>query len=140
MRIIYKKITKKDILEINELLSKYVSPFKLKTGFNKVFKKFNLQKNNISIVASLNKKIIGYATIHFNMTIRGGVRAYIEDVVVEKKFRKKGIGKNLIKFLLKFAKKKNCYKIVLDSKIKNIKFYKTCGFKLNSFTMRKIIK
>ena len=68
------------------------------------------------------------------------MRAYIEDVVVEKKYRKKGIGKFLLNVLLKYAKKKSCYKIVLESKKKNINFYRSCGYKLNAFSMRKLIK
>ena len=128
------------MITVNSMLSKYISNFKLRDNYNKVYKKFILQKNNISIVACLKKKAIGYASINFNISIRGGVRAYIEDVVVEKEYRKKGIGKSLINILFKYAKKKSCYKIVLESKKKNINFYRSCGYKLNSFTMRKIIK
>jgi glucosamine-phosphate N-acetyltransferase len=140
MKIVYKKINKENMITVNSMLSKYISNFKLRDNYNKVYKKFILQKNNISIVACLKKKAIGYASINFNISIRGGVRAYIEDVVVEKEYRKKGIGKSLINILFKYAKKKSCYKIVLESKKKNIDFYRSCGYKLNSFTMRKIIK
>jgi ribosomal protein S18 acetylase RimI-like enzyme len=136
----YKKIDKENIITVNSMLSKYISNFKLKDNYNKFYTKFVLQKNNISIIACLKKKAVGYASINFNTSIRGGIRAYIEDVVVEKKYRKKGIGKSLLNILLKYAKKKNCYKIVLESKKKNINFYKSCGYKLNSFTMRKLIK
>lgn len=140
MKIVYKKMNIENIIPVNSMLSKYVSPFVLKRNFKSVYKKFTMQKNNISIIACLKKKAIGYASINFNISIRGGVRAYIEDVVVEKEYRKKGIGKSLINILFKYAKKKSCYKIVLESKKKNINFYRSCGYKLNSFTMRKIIK
>ena len=140
MKIVYKKLNIENMITVNSMLSKYISNFKLRDNYNKVYKKFILQKNNISIVACLKKKAIGYASINFNISIRGGVRAYIEDVVVEKEYRKKGIGKSLINILFKYAKKKSCYKIVLESKKKNINFYRSCGYKLNSFTMRKIIK
>lgn len=140
MKIVYKKMNIENIIPVNSMLSKYVSPFVLKRNFKSVYKKFTMQKNNISIIACLKKKAIGYASINFNISIRGGVRAYIEDVVVEKEYRKKGIGKSLINILFKYAKKKSCYKIVLESKKKNINFYRSCGYKLNLFTMRKIIK
>ena len=88
-------------------------------------------------MACLNKKAIGYASINFNISIRGGIRAYIEDVVVEKKFRKKGIGKSLVNILLKYAQKKKCYKVVLECSKENINFYRSLGFKLGKFTMKK---
>ena len=140
MKIVYKKIDKENIITVNSLLSKYISNFRLKNNYNKIYKKIISQKNNISIIACLKKKAIGYASINFNISIRGGMRAYIEDVVVEKKYRKKGIGKFLLNVLLKYAKKKSCYKIVLESKKKNINFYRSCGYKLNAFSMRKLIK
>jgi ribosomal protein S18 acetylase RimI-like enzyme len=140
MKIVYKKMNQENMMTVNSMLSKYISNFKLRDNCNKVYKKFISQKNNISIIACLKKKAVGYASINFNISIRGGIRAYIEDVVVEKEYRKKGIGKSLINILLKYAKKKGCYKIVLESKKKNINFYKSCGYKLNSFTMRKLIK
>ena len=99
-----------------------------------------LHAKNISIIACSKKKAIGYASINFNISIRGGVRGYINDVVVEKEYRKKGIGKSLINILLKYAKKKKCFKIILESKKKDFNFYRSCGYKLNSFTMRKLIK
>lgn len=133
-------MNQENMMTVNSMLSKYISNFKLRDNCNKVYKKFISQKNNISIIACLKKKAVGYASINFNISIRGGIRAYIEDVVVEKEYRKKGIGKSLINILLKYAKKKGCYKIVLESKKKNINFYKSCGYKLNSFTMRKLIK
>lgn len=125
------------MIAVNSMLSKYISPFSLKSNYKKVYKKLISQKNNIAVVACLNKKAIGYASINFNISVRGGIRAYIEDVVVEKKFRKKGIGKSLINFLLKYAQKKKCYKVILEYSKKNINFYRSLGFKLSKFTMKK---
>jgi len=118
MKIVYKKINKENVITVNSMLSKYISSFKLKKDFNSIYKKLILQKNNISIIACSKKKAIGYASINFNISIRGGVRGYINDVVVEKEYRKKGIGKSLINILLKYAKKKKCFKIILESKKK----------------------
>jgi len=140
MKIIYKKINRKNLIAARSVLNKYFSSFKLNRNLIPTYKKFILQKNNISIIACLKKKVIGYASINFNMSIRGGIRAYIEDVVIEKRYRKKGVGKSLLNVLLKYAKKKNCYKIVLECKKKNINFYRSCGYKLNAVTMRKILK
>jgi glucosamine-phosphate N-acetyltransferase len=37
---------------------------------------------------------------------------------------------------LDFAKKKNCYKVILDCSEKNIPFYKKIGFKEHDISMR----
>jgi GNAT superfamily N-acetyltransferase len=140
MKRVYKKMNIESVIAVNSMLSKYISPFILKNNFKSAYKKLTLQKNNISIIACLKTKAVGYASINFNTSIRGGIRAYIEDVVVEKKYRKKGIGKSLLNVLLKYAKKKGCYKISLESKKKNINFYRSCGYKLNALTMRKTLK
>ena len=59
----------------------------------------------------------------------------IEDVVVEKKERGKGIGKLLIEHLINFSKSKSCDKIILNSKESNIPFYNKLGFVQNEIQM-----
>ena len=53
---------------------------------------------------------------------------HIEDVVVEKNYRGKGLGKMLLNHCLRYAKDQNCYKVILNCENKNIKFYEKCGF------------
>ena len=48
------------------------------------------------------------------MNLRGGKIAYIEDIVVLRV--NKGIGKAIMKELYDYAKKKGCYKLVLQCK------------------------
>ena len=64
------------------------------------------------------KKIIGYGCIFVNQTVRGGKIAYIEDIICDNSYRKKGIGKSIMKQLFNFAKDNKCYKIVLNNAIK----------------------
>ena len=64
-----------------------------------------------------------------------GVKAWIEDVVVDKKERGKGIGKLLIEHLINFSKSKSCDKIILNSKESNIPFYNKLGFVQNEIQM-----
>jgi hypothetical protein len=57
MKIVYKKINIENVIAVNTMLSKYISPFKLKRNFNSIYKKLTLQKNNISIIACSKKKV-----------------------------------------------------------------------------------
>ena len=61
--------------------------------------------------------------------IRGcGKVGHIEDIVVSPEFRKVGLGKALIQFLLGIGKAEHCYKVILDCEENNKPFYLKNGF------------
>ena len=64
-----------------------------------------------------------------------GKVAHIEDVVVDKEWRGKGIGKTLIDHLIGMAHLQNCYKIILDCSEENIGFYSKNGFEKKGVQM-----
>ena len=69
------------------------------------------------------------------MKLKKGLIAYIEDIVVHKKFQNKKIGKQIVNHLISIAKKENCYKIKLDCSYDKLPFYEKLGFKENGFSM-----
>ena len=83
------------------------------------------------------KKLIGFGSLNFEMKLKKGLMAYLEDIVVHKEFRGKKIGKLIVDHLVEIAKKENCYKIKLDCKKEKILFYEKLGFKENGFSMIK---
>lgn len=89
------------------------------------------------IVALENDKIIATCNIAviLNLTRSGRPYGIIENVITDEKYRRKGIGRNIINKALEYAKEKNCYKVVLLSSIKRKeahKFYESIGFNCNS--------
>lgn len=84
-----------------------------------------------------NEQILGSATIFFEYKFIHGlsVVGHIEDVVIGKKFRGRGLGKMLVNRLIEESKKRNCYKVILSAENKNIEFYSKLGFKKNEITM-----
>lgn len=62
---------------------------------------------------------------------------HIEDIVVDKSFRKQGIGKKLILFLEKKALEQNCYKIILNCSDKMIGYYESLDFTQKNMEMSK---
>ena len=60
---------------------------------------------------------------------------HIEDIVVDEKHRKTGLGKVLIDLLLRIAVDNDCYKTILDCSDSNIPFYQKCGLKRSSNCM-----
>ena len=73
-------------------------------------------------------KLIGTGSIFFEpKMIHGGKSVgHIEDIVVDKKYRKEGIAKKIINILIQLD---NPYKVILDCNDKLINFYQSCGFK-----------
>ena len=64
---------------------------------------------------------------------------HIEDIVVDKEYRKKGYGKMIIDKLVSIAKENTCYKVILATQEKNIDFYHKSKFQIRGYTMEKYI-
>ena len=79
------------------------------------------------------KKEIGRARLYLIWNdLHDKPYALLEDVFVDEKFRRKGIGTKIVKKAIEIAKKMNCYKIIATSRYKRKevhKFYLKNGFK-----------
>lgn len=93
--------------------------------FRRVFKSGEL------LVIFDEDRIIGMACVHFRETCIRKI-ATIEDVVVDKEYRKKGFGEKLVKSLVKRAQERGANRVELTSKPKRVganALYKKMGFK-----------
>lgn len=104
----------------------------LETDFDN-FWNYNTLKNDIKSTISssfcyiINNQIIGFASISIILDV-----AELNNIVIRKSCRGNGYSSILLKYLIDFAKSKNCNKINLEvSTINNvaIKLYKKFGFK-----------
>uniref|UniRef100_A0A1B6E2U9 Glucosamine 6-phosphate N-acetyltransferase n=1 Tax=Clastoptera arizonana TaxID=38151 RepID=A0A1B6E2U9_9HEMI len=87
----------------------------------------------IAVIEDLsNGEVVGTGTLLLEKKfIRNcGVRGHIEDIVVSEKCRGKQLGKLIITTLLSLAEYFKCYKITLNCKDSNVKFYEGLGFTL----------
>ena len=131
-----------EILELYKQLVPDESPLEINKA-NEIWN--NIEKNNIKyFIAIESNRVISscYLAIVPNLTRDGKSNGFIENVITDEKYRKKGIGKEIIKMAIEYGKQNNCYKIVLQSSFKrkeNHVFYEKCGFDGNSkraFEMR----
>ena len=140
-----RKAKEKDLQNFIELRTEYLKRIdkQNKTSeevdINKIKKEFQifLKKDKLFFVAEEKKKIIGYiaGNIFINPWNKGG---YIDDLYVSNNFRKKGIGKNLIKKFLEELKKrkiKTCQLGVSKTNKKAQNLYKKLGFDIVHYEM-----
>ena len=111
-----------------------------KSEYLPLWNSFCKQANVHSLVAIIDTQIVGYGSILIETKIRGGKMGHIEDIVSHSLFRKKGIGKAIVNGLFEVAKVNGCYKVALQCKEHNVKFYKKCGYKISGLAMQMFVK
>ena len=97
------------------------------------FKKIVTDTNQeLTIVEMNNEKV---ATFHLTflqyLTHQGGVRAQVEAVRTNSKFRGQGIGKKVFEYIINRAKEKGCVMLQLTTdkqRPEAIRFYESMGF------------
>lgn len=80
-----------------------------------------------------NGKVIStcYCLIIPNLTRLGSSIAFVENVVTDKEYRGQGLGRKVMEMAIEFARKNNCYKVILQSasfRKEAHQFYKNLGF------------
>jgi glucosamine-phosphate N-acetyltransferase len=127
-RNIHNNDINKNILNILNQLSPTTHISKNK--FYQFLKSLNNLHQIIVIEDTLNNKIIGIGSILIEQKIihNMGKVAHIEDIVIDKNYRKMSLGTKLIKKLKKIAINNKCYKIILNCNEKLIKYYEKQGF------------
>lgn len=126
------------ILRINDLMQQLLNnnyPAKITA---KKLKKVTQQKNAWLFGAFCNDQLVGTTTLYIVETVVRNL-AVIEEVVVDKKFRSKGVGYALMCAVIEKAKKMktDCIELNVHDKIAK-KLYFKCGFEdrcTNSFRL-----
>ena len=102
-----------------------------KSKAESIFEKINTNPDHIIAVAELDGKIVGSTTliIESKFIHDGGLVGHIEDVVVDKEFQGQKIGEKIMIYLIEIAKKRGCYKTILNCTEDVKPFYEKLGFK-----------
>ena len=99
-----------------------------------LFENLFLKKCAEAIIVELNKEPVGFAIFYDSFSgFLGKPNIYIEDLFVKEKYRRRGIGKQMLSFIVKLARKRKCGRVewcALDWNTSAIDFYKSTGAKL----------
>jgi len=105
------------------------------------FKNYIKKNNKIKIIIIHNNKnkIIGAGTIFKLEKLHNNPIGQIEDVIISEKYRGLGLGKKIIKELVKIGIEDfKCYKVILNCLDKNIGFYEKSSFEIAGVEMKYI--
>lgn len=98
-------------------------------------------KNRKFLVVRFDGKVIGFASLSLKESLYDGcVLGHIDELIVDEKFRRKGIGKRLLRRIMAVAKENSCRRVELDSAFRRKdahKFYERTGFEKCNFLFSK---
>ena len=114
------------------------------TSFQNQFNKLDKSRDLIYIIYDKNNpdQIIGSGTLllEYKFIRNLGIVGHIEDIIIDQNYRNKKLGSLIINHLMNVAIENNCYKVILDCSVDNIKFYEKCGFIMKEHQMVKYFK
>ena len=135
-----RKIELKDLDRVFELLNEL---YQNKLQYNRFKEIYDLKlndKNSYYIVAIVDNKIVGVLTLELQIKLhRARCQSFIEDLIVDKDYRGKGIGKALIEEAIRFSKQNDCEVVELTSFLDNVdahRFYEKNGFIKHSYKFK----
>lgn len=127
----------KSIIRLNKYLNpddSYLDETSLIHTWEKIMRNRDFFKY---FVLELDCRVVSACTITINPNLTRSCRpfAVVENVITEPEYRGMGYGKKLMKEVIEFAKKSNCYKIMLLSSYDRTDahaFYSSLGFNSKS--------
>ena len=135
----FRRIENSDVSSVINLL-KQLSSFTPLIKPEELWENF-LKSNSIGIVGELRQtsQIIAFGHIIYFEKFQSGLVGLIEDVVVDLKFRKQGVGRLLILELENNARENEAYKLILNTSESNLGFYRNSGFSSQELSLKKFI-
>ncbi len=139
--IMIREITRADFDGLMTLyMQLHDNPFPEKTeSVMAVWESILADKNHHIIVAEEDGKIVSSCVCVVIPNLTRGQRpyAFVENVVTDSEYRKRGLARACLDFAREIAKRENCYKIMLLTGSKEestLKFYERAGYNRNDKT------
>lgn len=136
-----REITEKDLDGLLQLYTQlHDNPIPEKTaGLSELWEKILADPNHHIIVAGEGEKIVSscVCVIIPNLTHEQRPYAFVENVVTDKDYRKRGLATACLNYAKKIAEGENCYKLMLLTSSKEestLNFYRRAGYNSNDKT------
>ena len=132
MQILIREIVENDFPALVELFKEFAEFEKLPEKMINSVEQMQHEKEFVKGFAAVtdDDEIVGYATYFFAYFTWIGKSLYMDDLYVQQSYRSKGLGTQLIKKVIDFAKNEKCNKVrwqVSEWNKPAIDFYKSLG-------------
>jgi GNAT superfamily N-acetyltransferase len=95
------------------------------------------------LVMKIDGNVVGMVSLLYSIsTALGGKVAILEDMVMSKDFRGKGLGKELLNEAIAYAQERGCLRLTLLTDFDNetaIRFYQSAGFSLSKMIPLRLV-
>jgi Acetyltransferases len=139
--MLIRKIEMRDLDEVYKLLNELYENKIQYSIFVKKYKKSLNEDGFYGIVAEEDTKVVGVLIARIiDRLVKSKYTLFADDLIVDKKYRQRGIGKLLLENATVHAKKINCETFELTSYITNEnshKLYESNGFKKQHYKFKK---
>lgn len=127
-------------LREGKFLALDINKEEIENATKEYYKKHLSKEHHIEYLAFKGEEFVGCGSmsIHEGMPTfenLSGKRAYVMDLYVRRTYRRKGIGQNLINYLMEEAKKIEIPSIEIEASDADRQIYKRFGFQLSSTKM-----
>ena len=150
--VIFRRATRADLVAIVRMLAddelgrqreQFETP--LSVSYYSAFDEISTDPNHELIVAELNGEVMGTLHLMFlpSISYRGGLRAQVESVRVDKRFQSQGIGSEMMKWAMERARQRGAHVIQLTthkSRVDAHRFYERLGFDGSHLGMKLTLK
>lgn len=140
MNITIRKANEDDFNQIIMLFKEFATFQKMPEKMTNTYELMQDEQEffNAFVAVDESAQIIGYASWFFAYYTWIGKSLYMDDIYVREKYRKIGIGKQLMQAVFELAKKENCKKVrwqVSHWNKKAIEFYKQLGASIDDIEL-----
>jgi GNAT superfamily N-acetyltransferase len=113
--------------------------------YYKAFEEIDRDPNHELVVAEQNGEVIGILQLMFlpSLSYQGGLRSQVESVRIDRKYQNKGIGTEMMKYVIERAKMRGAHVMQLtshQSRKDAHRFYERLGFKRTHAGMKLNLK
>lgn len=135
--ILIRKATDTDLPVIGKLMAELIATMDNTEGIDTSSVLENCRKllsntNSHFLVAEIDEVVIGFINFTTRKTVlHDGPSGLIDELVITKSYRSKGVGKQLISAVIKMCRQLGCCEIEVSTEKVNIEakeFYRKCGF------------
>ena len=135
MELIAKVVPRDDITQVLDLIDQFERPVAPRPSESEIENAFRALTAYGGAVVGVYRgsQLLATCTVNICANLNWSARPYaiIENVIVDREHRGRGIGKKLLSFAVELAQQQQCYKVALMTGSKRdstLKFYEAAGF------------